>query len=184
MNFSSEFFLTNNEKKLLLDTARKTIQANLTKSNPPKVKAAGLLKQHCGVFVSLHKHSKLRGCIGYIRSEKAVPETVIDAAGSAAFNDYRFTPVTKEEYKDLEIEISVLSPFKKINSIKDIQVGIHGLYISDIQHSGLLLPQVAIENNWDRDQFLTQCCKKAGIPSNSWKNNKCKIEIFSALVFS
>jgi AmmeMemoRadiSam system protein A len=108
---------------------------------------------------------------------------VIDVAKSAAVNDYRFNPVTQDELGKLEYEISVLTPLKKINDINEIEVGKHGLVMKKGFNSGLLLPQVATEYNWDRETFLKETCRKAGLPSDAWKDKSTEIYTFSAEVF-
>jgi AmmeMemoRadiSam system protein A len=102
---------------------------------------------------------------------------------AAAFQDSRFKPVTKNELAALEIEISVLTPLKKIASVDEIEVGKHGIYIMKGGHSGILLPQVATENNWDRKTFLEHTCTKAGLPDTAWKDKNTEIYIFSADIF-
>jgi AmmeMemoRadiSam system protein A len=104
-------------------------------------------------------------------------------AEAAAFDDPRFPPVTKEELKDLSIEISVLTPFKQITDVSEIEVGKHGIYMERGFYSGLLLPQVATEYGWDRETFLEQTCRKAGLPPDAWKEKNTKIYIFSADIF-
>ena len=101
----------------------------------------------------------------------------------AAFNDPRFEPVTSDEWKDIDFEISVLTPMRKIDDVNEIEVGVHGLYIEKGVHSGLLLPQVATEQKWDRTEFLEYTCYKAGLPKDAWKSKDTDIFIFSADVF-
>ncbi len=178
------FSLSESEKKILLEAARAVILSELDNSSPSLPKACGNLLEKCGAFVSLHIKKKLRGCIGYIRSDKSLLNTVIDAAKSSAFSDYRFRPLTASEFSQIEIEISVLSPFQVIDDISIIKPGLHGLYISGGGRSGLLLPQVAVEYNWNRNEFLSHTCMKAGLPADAWKTGNYKIEIFTAIVFS
>ena len=104
-------------------------------------------------------------------------------AVAAAFEDPRFSPVTADELKELDVEISVLTPFRKIENIEEIQVGVHGLYMKKGFYSGLLLPQVATEYHWDRKTFLEQTCRKAGLPSTAWQDKDIEIYIFSADIF-
>jgi AmmeMemoRadiSam system protein A len=104
-------------------------------------------------------------------------------AMSAAFNDPRFSPLGREELKDLSIEISVLTPLKEIKDINEIEVGVHGIYIVKDFHSGLLLPQVATQYKWNRLTFLRETCHKAGLPSNAWADEDTRIHIFSADIF-
>lgn len=177
--------LNSEEKVYLLELARNTIENLITNETYPKTEPiSDKIKQNFGVFVTLHKMGQLRGCIGYIEGFKPLYEAVMDMAKSAAFNDPRFPPVKAEEVDALEIEISVLSPLKKIDNIEEIQVGKHGIIIQQGFHRGLLLPQVATEWNWDRDEFLSQTCHKAGLPSEAWKESNTEIQIFSAEIFS
>ncbi len=137
----------------------------------------------CGAFVTLHLKGKLRGCIGNIIGTRAIPETIKEMSLSSAFKDPRFSPLTKEEYKDIDIEISILSPIETVKNVSDIVAGRDGLIITRGFNSGLLLPQVAAEYGWDRNTFLEHTCYKAGLPADSWKREGTKIEKFSAQVF-
>ena len=134
-----------------------------------------------GAFVTIKKHNRLRGCIGYIKPIMPLYQTVIQAAAYAACKDPRFPPLTPEELKNLEIEISVLSPLIKITNPHIIKVGKHGLVISKGDHKGLLLPQVPVENHWSRKEFLEHTCLKAGLPSGAWKSG-ADIYIFEAII--
>jgi len=125
----------------------------------------------------------LRGCIGYIKAYKPLWETVQEMAIAAAFHDPRFPSLKPDEVKQLTFEISVLSPFKRIKDINEIEVGKHGLYMVRGYRSGLLLPQVATEYKWDRETFLQETCYKAGLPLDSWKDKETEIYIFSADYF-
>ena len=135
-----------------------------------------------GAFVTLKNKGLLRGCIGIIEPLFALQETIIRAAISAACTDPRFPPISPGELHDLEVEISVLSPLKKIDDPQYVEVGKHGLVISQNGRTGLLLPQVPVENNWTRTQFLEQACLKAGLPQNAWKKG-AEIYVFEAIVF-
>ena len=130
----------------------------------------GALASKKGAFVSLHKNGHLRGCIGRIEADQPLSMTVHEMACAAAFDDPRFPSLTEEELSGLDIEISVLSPLRQIQDEKEIEVGIHGLYIVNGFYRGLLLPQVAVEHKWDRETFLEATCHKAGLPSSAWKN--------------
>jgi AmmeMemoRadiSam system protein A len=176
--------LTREQQKELLSLARKTIDYYLDKKERISYSShEEVFKEHCGAFVTLHTHGRLRGCIGIIFPIKPLYETIIDCAISAATQDYRFQPLMRQELKETEIEISVLSIPKAIGGIEEIEIGQHGLIISQGMSKGLLLPQVATEHHWDRDTFLEQTCIKAGLPRDAWKEG-AKIEKFSALVFS
>jgi AmmeMemoRadiSam system protein A len=177
--------LTEVEKKGLLDIARRTIESRLTSSEQQvSVVASKKLEEKRGAFVTIKKHGKLRGCIGYIEAIKPLCQVVEEMAEAAAFRDPRFVPLTFDELKDLDIEISVLTPLKQVKDINEIEVGIHGIYIVRKGNSGLLLPQVATEYGWDRQTFLGQTCLKAGLDYNAWRDKDTKIYIFSADVFS
>jgi AmmeMemoRadiSam system protein A len=179
-----EFELTKEEKITLLTAARLSIASKLFQKKVEYRKPTKTLTQNCGAFVSLHINQKLRGCIGYIQAVKPLIDTIKEMAQSAAFNDPRFPPLTPSEFDLLDIEISVLSPMKRIIDTDEIQVGTHGILIRRGLYSGLLLPQVATKYGWDRDEFLFHTCQKAGLPGNCWKLNDIEIEIFTAAVFN
>jgi AmmeMemoRadiSam system protein A len=170
----------------LLNLARKTIADKLGIEIDIKLPLFkdDIFKEKCGSFVTLHTNGSLRGCIGYIEGIKTIPETVKEMALSSAFKDPRFSSLKREEYKEIDIEISILSPIEKVNDINDIVVGRDGIIITKGFNRGLLLPQVAVEQGWDRDTFLTHTCYKAGLPGDSWKKDGVIIEKFSAQVFS
>jgi AmmeMemoRadiSam system protein A len=139
------------------------------------------LKEMGAAFVTLTEHGRLRGCIGYIEPVAPLFQTVIQTAGLACLQDMRFEPVSPAELKDMDIEISVLSPLTKIDDPRRVRVGTHGLVIARGSQRGLLLPQVAVENSWDREEFLKQACLKAGLPADDWKKG-ADIFIFEALI--
>jgi AmmeMemoRadiSam system protein A len=179
--------LSREQKINLLKLARKTIYELLYKN---KFDSAGfekftdnIFKTKCGAFVTLHIKGSLRGCIGYIEGIKPIPDTIIDMAKASAFRDPRFMPLSQSEYEKIDIEISVLSPIEKVKGVSDIVVGRDGLIISNSGRSGLLLPQVATENNWDLAHFLEHTCYKAGLPGDAWKREDTVIQKFSAQVF-
>jgi len=180
--------LTHDDKKFLLELARKTIVNFISFGTQTKVDISNLLpnlKFKAGAFVTLHKESKLRGCIGRFTANNALYKTVQEMAISAATQDSRFNKVTVDELDKLQIEISVLTPLKQINSIDQIELGKHGIYIKKDFYSGTLLPQVATENNWTKEEFLGYCCKhKAGLDWNSWKNKDVQLFTYEAIVFS
>jgi AmmeMemoRadiSam system protein A len=176
--------LTSLEKDTLLDIVKKTINSKLNNKIPPKLTIdSETLKEKRGAFVTLKKRGHLRGCIGYIKAVKPLWETVQEMAVAAAFHDPRFPSLKPEELKDLSFEISVLSPLKRIRDVKEIAVGKDGLYIVRGYNSGLLLPQVAVEYNWDRETFLSETCYKAGLPPQAWMDAETEIYIFSADYF-
>ena len=134
-----------------------------------------------GAFTTLYLHNRLRGCVGYVLPISSVYRAVADTARAAAFEDTRFYPVTLDEARDLKIELSILSPPQPI-AAEDIEIGRHGLLISMHGYRGLLLPQVPIEHHWDRETFLDQTCRKAGLPPDAWRKGAI-IEGFTAEVF-
>ncbi|HUN54233.1 MAG TPA: AmmeMemoRadiSam system protein A [Smithella sp.] len=176
--------LSDKEKADLLNIARCAIAAKLNCEEMPELKIdSENLKQKRGAFVTLKKRGQLRGCIGYLNAYKPLGETVQEMAVAAAFHDPRFPCLNLDEFKHLTFEISVLSPFKRVKDINQIKVGKHGLYIVRGCNSGLLLPQVAIEYEWDRETFLMETCCKAGLPLNAWMDKETEIYIFSADYF-
>jgi AmmeMemoRadiSam system protein A len=141
------------------------------------------LEEARGAFVTLKEHGELRGCIGYITPMKSLAETVRDVAAYAAMEDTRFTPVTTQELPQLEYEISVMSPIRRVLDIKEIKVGKHGLIMKQGDIEGILLPQVPVEEHWGRDTFIEETCLKAGLPRQAWKDDDTDIFMFTALVF-
>jgi AmmeMemoRadiSam system protein B/AmmeMemoRadiSam system protein A len=172
------------DKTTLHTIARTAIESRcLGKPLPDLPITSQILKEKRGAFVTLHNQENLRGCIGYIRAQKPLHQTIREMALAAAFQDSRFKPITQGELDDLDIEISVLTPLVKISDVKEITVGKHGIYIIKDYHSGLLLPQVATEQKWDRESFLKHTCTKAGLPEDAWKDKSTEIFIFSADIF-
>ncbi len=175
----------NAEEKKLLHHIAKTVIENRAKAKPvPEFKVdSAVLNENRGAFVTINKKGQLRGCIGYIEGHGPLYKTIEEMAEAAAFRDPRFNPVKEKELPDLEVEISVLTPLKKITEINEIEVGKHGIYIKKGWYSGLLLPQVATEYGWDRKTFLEHTCQKAGLPMNAWQDKNIEIYIFSADIF-
>ena len=134
-----------------------------------------------GVFTSLYLAGKLRGCVGYALPSTSLYRAVAETARAAAFNDNRFSPVTADEAPHLEIELSILTPPQPILP-EAIEVGRHGLLVSQHSRRGLLLPQVAVEHEWDATTFLEQTCHKAGLPSNAWRKG-ATVMAFTAEIF-
>ena len=179
--------LSDEQRIRLLKLARKTIYESLGKDRfeGPNYDefTDNIFRTKCGAFVTIHIKEALRGCIGYIEGIKAIPDTIIDLSKASAFRDPRFPPLTLKEYENIDIEISILSPIEEVKGISDIVIGRDGLIITNRGRSGLLLPQVATENNWDLTQFLEHTCYKAGLTPDAWKWKDTKIEKFSAQVF-
>jgi len=175
--------LTEKEQKELLKIARDTIVSYVTSGKVPAVEATSSgLDLEVGCFVTIKQHGQLRGCIGNFVSDKPLYKLVQEMAVSAATRDPRFYPMKTIDLDDFELEVSVLSPLVKTSSVEEIQVGTHGIYIIKGNYRGVLLPQVATDYGWNRDEFLRHTCIKAGLPENAWKG-ECDIYIFSALVF-
>jgi AmmeMemoRadiSam system protein A len=139
------------------------------------------LVEHRGVFTTLYLHGQLRGCVGYALPIQPLYQAVGETARAAAFEDTRFWPLTAAEAPELKISLSVLSPLFPI-APGAVEVGRHGLLISDGMRRGLLLPQVPVEHGWDRETFLAQTCRKAGLPEDAWQKSTT-IEAFTAEVF-
>ncbi len=177
--------LTKEEKDILLKAARESILQEFSECDVAEVnyKSYPKLKLELGAFVTLHINNQLRGCIGYIIAHKPLFETIIEAAKHSAFGDPRFPELKREEVDQVEIEISVLSPFEPIKNYDEIEIGKHGLLLEEGGRA-VLLPQVATEQNYDRAQFLTALCHKAGLYGNYWKERMLNIKVFTALVFS
>jgi len=177
--------LTSAQKKKMLNLARESIVNYLQhRTMLDVVEKDKVLNEKMGGFVTLHKNNRLRGCIGNIVGTKPFYITVRDMAVEAATRDPRFAPVTMSEMTDIDIEISALSPLKKIQGPDEIEVGKHGVLVTDDSRSGVYLPQVAREAGWNKEQFMNSLCgQKAGMRPDAWKNNKCNIYIFTAEVF-
>jgi len=182
---ASSGLLSKQQQKRLLEIARQTVETYVKTGKAPEfINEYPALEEHLGVFVTLRKDGELRGCIGLFGSDMPLYKVVAEMAISAAAKDSRFYPVTQDELEDLEYEISVLSPLKKVSSWKDIEIGKHGVEIVKGLNRGVFLPQVATENNWDLDTFMSVLCtQKAGLPSDCWKDPETEIYVFTAQVF-
>ncbi len=173
------------EKKILLETARTSIKSVFTgeKISGPDYKKHPVFKSHAGAFVTLTKSGSLRGCIGYIISDKPLFETICDAAKQASQNDPRFPSVRQSEIKDLSIEISVLSEPFPLNNYDEIEIGKHGLILEEKGRRGLLLPQVPIEHHMNCEQYLDAICQKTGFSQSYWRTKQLKLNAFTATIF-
>jgi uncharacterized protein len=178
--------LSRDEMQILLKAARDSITSLFVDKEiqTPDYEKYPNLKLKAGAFVTLKEHEDLRGCIGYIISQEPLFYIVCEAAQSAAIRDPRFHPLQRGEIDKIEIEISVLSPPFKMNSYDDIVIGKHGLILDDLGRKGLLLPQVPIEHNMNKEQYLNAICQKAGLPGSAWKTKQLNIKLFTAKVFS
>ena len=175
------------QKQTLLKAARNTVENVLTRrpvekpgSDDPELNA------HCGCFVTLKNHGKLRGCIGQFTSECPLIELIAEMAKASATRDPRFfaEAITADELEQMDIEISVLSPLQRTNEPLSLRPGIDGIYIKSGLTSGCFLPQVATETGWSKEEFLSYCCAhKAGLPSDAWKDPQTEVYLFTADVF-
>jgi len=182
--------MNDKDKQILLKLARESIQTYFL-GKKPNINEAKHLTEKRGVFVTLHdKNGRLRGCIGYPAPIYSLCTAIVEAARSAAFHDPRFPPLKKEELDSTMIEISVLTLPQRIiathynDYLKKIKLGEDGLIIEGAYGSGLLLPQVATENQFNIPQFLNALSQKAGLSFNAWKELENKISKFQAIVFN
>lgn len=175
--------LSSDEKQLLLMIARQSVEAFLSEITPDPVNVPeGPLGEPNGVFVSIHKGDQLRGCIGRIESAEPLYRTTGQCAIAAASEDPRFPPIGSDELEGITFEISVMSPPERTEDISQIEVGRHGLLLERGEDRGLLLPQVATQQGWSREEFLRQTSIKAGLEPNAWKLDAAMFR-FEAVVF-
>ena len=175
--------LSSVECRKLLQFARQSVESAITPSDYLSAPDDPISARICGVFVTIHVGGKLRGCIGVVETEEPLRESIAHCAVGAALHDPRFPPVRPEELDRLEIEISLLSRPAPIQPA-DIVLGKHGLIIVKDHQRGLLLPQVATEHRLDREDFLAETCRKAGLPRDAWKSGSVQILGFTCEVFS
>jgi len=181
---SEEPFLDESERAAVLSLVQRAVEAYVReKRQIAPALDPGFPSRTAGVFVTLSRQGQLRGCIGVPEPDRPLPEILVHCAIAAATEDPRFSPVRPGELAQLDYEISLLSPLHEIRSPGEIHAGRHGLLIQSGTHRGLLLPQVAREHGWNRDQFLDQVCRKAGLPSGAWREKGSRIWIFTAEVF-
>ena len=180
---SQEFVLSGDEKRMLKEIALTSIKDSLDgKRIAEPASLTATLRQKCGAFVSLHKQGRLRGCIGHFGEDVPLHEIVAEMARAAAFEDPRFMPVTRDELEDIDIEISVLTPMRRIESLDEFELHRHGIYIRKGYRSGTFLPQVADEVNWTKEEFVGHCAQdKAGIGWDGWKD--AELYTYEAIVF-
>jgi uncharacterized protein len=170
------------ERSLLLRLAHDAIAATFEQREISIIPPSTHLAEPRGAFTTLYYRGALRGCVGYVLPVTSLYRTVAETARGAAFDDSRFAPVTREEARELQVSLSVLSPPQPIQA-DQVEVGLHGLLLSLGPFRGLLLPQVAVEHAWDRTTFLEQTCRKAGLPVNAWQTG-AEIEAFTAEIFA
>jgi AmmeMemoRadiSam system protein A len=188
-----DFTLNDEERRTLLADARETIAAALEMRAPRYRRSEELerairggksaLGRPCGAFVTLHKNGGLRGCIGRMNTATPLEETVKLMAAEVAFHDPRFPPVQRGELEGCVIEISALSPMELCPDPRQVKVGVHGLYLNYAGRSGVLLPQVPLEQGWNLDEYLDYICVKAGVPPKTWEKPDADLFTFTAIVF-
>ena len=180
---AQNFSLSADEKQTLKEIALTSIKDSLDgKPISNRSPLTAHLSEKCGAFVSLHKHGRLRGCIGHFGEDVPLHEIVAEMARAAAFEDPRFLPVTRDELADIDIEISVLTPMRRIHSLDEFELHRHGIYIRKGYRSGTFLPQVADEVNWTKEEFVSHCAQdKAGIGWDGWRD--AELYVYEAIVF-
>ena len=174
--------MTEADRVALLGLARRAIEAHVQQLPPPIAESAGAFVVRAGVFVSIHNGPDLRGCIGHIEADEVLGVLVPQSAIAACSSDPRFPPIDTRELPDLHVEISVLGPLETLRHPDEMVIGRDGLLIEDGWKRGLLLPQVAVQWQWDRGMFLSQTCQKAGLPPDAWQRG-AKVWRFEAEVF-
>ncbi|MFO7966745.1 MAG: TIGR00296 family protein [Archaeoglobaceae archaeon] len=180
--------LSHSEGEKAVKLARKAIEKYVSQKEKIEEKFDGVFEEERGVFVTLNKGQMLRGCIGYPYPIKRLDEAIIESAITAATGDPRFPPVTSEELPDITVEVTVLSPPEKIDVDryelpKYVKIGRHGLIVKSGYYSGLLLPQVAVEHNFEPQEFLSQTCIKANMSPDSWAKDDVEIYTFEGQIF-
>jgi AmmeMemoRadiSam system protein A len=169
------------ERAILLRLAHESILSALQHREISLIPPSPHFAEPRGTFTTIYFRSQLRGCVGYVFPVASVYRTVAETARAAAFEDTRFSPVTLEEAPGLEISLSILSPLKPI-APEEVEIGLHGLVVTQGGRRGLLLPQVPVEHHWDRVTFIEQTCRKAGLPLDAWQKG-ATLEAFGAEVF-
>jgi AmmeMemoRadiSam system protein B/AmmeMemoRadiSam system protein A len=179
----TDFSLSDDEKRMLKDIALTSIKDSLDGKPVARTSApTPHLAAKCGAFVSLHKQGRLRGCIGHFGEDVPLHEIVAEMARAAAFEDPRFKPVRREELDDIDIEISVLTPMRRIQSLDEFELHRHGIYIRKGFRSGTYLPQVADQVNWTKEEFVSHCSQdKAGLGWSGWRD--AELYVYEAIVF-
>jgi len=169
------------ERSTLLTLARQAVVAAVRREPPPGASGHRVFDQHAGAFVTLTCAGDLRGCIGQVEPHR-LADVVVHCAGAAALEDPRFPPVTAVELPRLHIELSVLGPLTALSDPSEVEIGRHGLVIRLARRHGLLLPQVATEWGWTRDEFLRHTCLKAGLDADAWRQG-AQLFTFEAEIF-
>jgi AmmeMemoRadiSam system protein A len=169
------------ERLTLLRIAHVSIQSQLADEALSLEAPTPHLAEKRGAFTTLYVRRELRGCVGYVFPVASIYRTVAETARAAAFEDTRFPPLSAAELPELEIHLSVLSPLQPVRP-EEVELGRHGLLVSLDGRRGLLLPQVPVEHGWDRETFLQQTCRKAGLPLDAWRHG-ASLEAFTAELF-
>ena len=172
-------FLSEAERRAILELARQAVlEAVCHNRAVDPIPQEGVFERRCGVFVTLHVRKKLHGCIGMIEPREKLGASIVKCSVSAALEDPRFSRMRPEEAQEAEIEVSLLSPLEKIR-LEEIVIGKHGLVVENGPRRGLLLPQVAVEHSLDREAFLRETCRKAGLPGEAWQNPETRLYGFT-----
>jgi len=175
--------LSADQRRALLGVARRAVESSVGVEASAEAPTDDVDFPGHGAFVTLHRRGQLRGCIGTFSTSPSIVGTIREMAAAAALRDPRFNAVSETELDQIDLEISLLTPLEEVADPADIEVGRHGICIEKGFQRGVLLPQVAVENRWDRETFLDQTCLKAGLPAATWRSGEARIEVFSAVVF-
>jgi AmmeMemoRadiSam system protein A len=170
------------DRQRLLAVARRALEARVARQPTPAMEQGGILDERLGAFVTIRRHGELRGCLGRIAPDAPLAETVADLGASVSDSDPRFNPVAPAELEGIDVEISILTPEREVHSVAEIEPGRHGVIVEQGYRRGLLLPQVAAEQGWDAETFVSQTCRKAGLAADAWTRG-ARMFVFEAEVF-
>jgi AmmeMemoRadiSam system protein A len=174
--------LDDGERTAVIDLARDAVTSAVLGGPSPEPPSIPPFTRFAGAFVTLTSAGELRGCIGQVEPREPLGAVIVHCAAAAALEDPRFPPVSPSDLPSLRLEVSILSPAEEVTDTNHIVVGRHGLIVAQNGFRGLLLPQVATEHGWTRDQFLEQTCRKAGLPRDAWQRG-ARVYSFEAEVF-
>jgi AmmeMemoRadiSam system protein A len=174
--------ISRDDRRALLGLARRALEARVRRQPPPRPDRGGALDAPASAFVTIHNRGELRGCLGRLDVRAPLAETIAELAASVADSDPRFDPVSLLELPDIDIEISVLTPERAIAGLEEIELGRHGVIVEQGTRRGLLLPQVAVEHQWDRETLVSHTCLKAALPRDAWQRG-AQVFVFEAQVF-
>ena len=175
--------LSEDDRKAILELARQAVGEAVCRNRLPEIPTNGIFERRCGVFVTLHVNKRLRGCIGVIDAKEPLGASIARCAASAALEDPRFAKMLPEELTALEVEVSLLSPLEYIQP-EEIEIGKHGLMVEQDFRRGLLLPQVATEHHLDKERFLQETCRKAGLRADAWRSPSTRIYGFTCEILT